>query len=401
MSNEIKSCHICDTPSNCLCICDICLHPCCEFCIDEHKTDKICQLITEHVNNFSNVCKHHNGRVYTGYCLKCSKQTCEQCKDSHADHLTSILSLKLAMEPIQKRLHSCKTLFSKNGQDTKNLIHSSTEEIKKLRNVREEIENGGMEWKRLISDIKEEFLKQVSSHISKLDGFCDKGYGQQSLMNEMINKVDSLENVQYIWTFYPIWLAIIEELESVVKLERISKRGSFSIILQNALPDLSDCLIETREYNALMKEKEPKLDSDALKLGNEIEKYKLATKDLEKKIRENELIKSDICKQLAENKLLFDSHQTMLVENEIMCTKIETLEKVKIELKESLINNQTMLVENERMRTTIFALEKQKMEMNKCLGNHQTIVDKNERMGSKIEALEKQITEMKESLSMV
>lgn len=104
MSNEIKSCHICDTPSNRLRKCDTCLRPCCECCIAEHNTHKICQLITEHVNNVSNLCKYHNARVYTGYCLKCSKQTCEQCEDSHADHLTSIMTLKLEMEPIKKKV---------------------------------------------------------------------------------------------------------------------------------------------------------------------------------------------------------------------------------------------------------------------------------------------------------
>ncbi|CAC5392364.1 unnamed protein product [Mytilus coruscus] len=461
MSCEIQSCHICDTPSSRLWICDACLHQCCQICIDKHKTDKICQLITEHVNNVSNVCKHHNGRVYTGYCLKCSKQTCEKCDHSHADHLTSIMTLKLAMEPIQKRLRSCKTLFSQTGKDTENLIHSSTEEIKKLRNVRNEIKDGGMKWERLISDIKDEFLKQVSSHISKLEEFCDKGYDQQSLMNEMINKVDSLENVQYIWTFYPIWLAVIDELESVVALEKIPKCGSFSIILQNTLPDLSDCLIETREYTDLMREKELQLDSDALKLGNEIEKSKLATKDLEKRIQENELLKSDICKlqgQLAESKLLSDvcaveqnemyksvrdlyesiftqrseksaemttslnnlttiplmveyirsqtselksrNYQTLLVENERLLTTIKNLEKQKIEPRESLgyINHQTILAENEHLHSQIEILEKQKKEMKESLGNHETMLVENERMLTKIEALEKQKTEMKESL---
>ncbi|CAG2254447.1 unnamed protein product [Mytilus edulis] len=157
MSNEKPSCHICDTPSNRLRKCDTCLHPCCTCCIEKHKTDKICHLITEHVNNVSNVCKHHNGRVYTGYCLKCSQQTCERCKDFHADHLTSIMTLQLAMEPIQVRLRNCKTALSKKKTDTVKLIHSSTEEIKKLRIMRKEIEEGGMKWERLILDIKDEF----------------------------------------------------------------------------------------------------------------------------------------------------------------------------------------------------------------------------------------------------
>lgn len=184
--------------------------------------------------------------MYTGYCLKCSKQTCEQCKDSHADHLTSIMTLKIAMKPLLKRLRNCKTIFTKKKADTKKLIHTSIEEIAKLKSVQKNIKDCERKWESVISYIEDEVLKLVSNHMAKLEEFCDKGNAYQARMHNMVAKMDSLENIQYIWTFYPIWLAVIDDLESVDALEKVPTSGSFSIILHNPLPDLSDCLIETR-----------------------------------------------------------------------------------------------------------------------------------------------------------
>lgn len=245
MSNTIPSCSICDTPSKSLRNCINCRQLCCWNCLESHKTDKICNLITRYVDNFSNVCKHSNGEKCTGYCFKCSKQICANCQDKHADHSESIMSMKSAMQPIKYRLQTCKSLYSKKITDEKHLIFSLTEEITKLKKVETDIKEERFTCKQLIANIKEMFLQRITNHMAKLEEICDKGYKQEACFKKMINTIESLKTVNSTGIFYPIWFAVLEELESIEDVDKIPECGTFSLVLQT-LPDLSYNLVEDR-----------------------------------------------------------------------------------------------------------------------------------------------------------
>lgn len=245
MSYTIQTCHICDTPSTKLRNCKNCRQPCCNICFETHQKTNICHLIARHVTNFSNFCKHHNGGECTGYCLECSKQVCANCQHKHADHSKSIVSMKYALKPIKDGLQKCKNLYSKKETEEKHLIFSLTEEIKKLRNVEMEIKGERTKWKQVMVDIKDTFLQQITNDMSKLEEIFEKADKQQSFFADMINTIDSLKDVNSVGTFYPIWLAVLEELESIKDVDKIPECGTFSLVL-HTLPDLSYHLVKNR-----------------------------------------------------------------------------------------------------------------------------------------------------------
>lgn len=247
MSDGISSCHICGKKSQHLSNCDTCREPCCTQCLDSHSNNKLCQLITENVTNFSNLCKNHNGGVFTGYCLKCSKPTCHMCNETHSDHLNTVVDLTFAMKAIKEKLHSCKVLFNMKEAAVKDVIYETTEEISKLVSLNSELKEGGLKWKRLVANINHEMVKQVPLHMAKLEKICDKMKEHQFIVQGMINNIDSLENVNFVTTFYPIWRAVLEEIDSFKQLDmRIPKATFFQLCIDSRLPDISVCTIETR-----------------------------------------------------------------------------------------------------------------------------------------------------------
>ncbi|CAC5416650.1 GOLGB1 [Mytilus coruscus] len=346
--------------------------------------NKTCDLITMYVNNFSNLCKHRNGGECIGYCLKCSKQVCANCKDNHADHSKSILTMKSAMEPIKKRLHTCKTLYSKKEAEERNLFFSLTEEIGKLRSVHLEIREERMKWRQLIGNIKDTFLQQVANHMAKLEEICEEGNKQQSFTKDMINTIDSLENLNSVKTFYPIWLAVIEKLDLIKEVDEIPECGTFSLIL-HTLPDISCRLVENRVL-AVEKEEMYKLVRDLCE--SILRQFSEEPVELTEAL--NNLTTIPLIVEYVQNQTSINQ-KTMLEERERLRKKARDLEKKIYDMKGFSKKQKNMLEESANVQNEL------ETEINEIKIKQKTVLEERAQLQSKVEEFEKQIKEIKTS----
>lgn len=209
MDDKMEFCFICGSHNSTVYACCKCNYPCCQLCLDSHKKDEICKLISDHLINISDNCKDH-GNQYTGLCIQCSERTCKECRTKHVKH--SIYRNLDAVVKVKDTLQSRRDYLSEQEKKVKSLIEDFPLKLKELRTIEKSVLMNDKRWKTFIEKRNNELLGEITDDMNKLDNECNNlGKYHESLIKAR-SELLSLEKIQYSWTFIPAWVSIARNL---------------------------------------------------------------------------------------------------------------------------------------------------------------------------------------------
>lgn len=227
MDDKMEFCFICGSHNSTVYACYKCNYPCCQLCLDSHKKDEICKLITDHLINISDNCKDH-GIQYTGLCIQCSERTCKECRTKHVKH--SISRNVEAVVKVKDTLQSRRDYLSEQEENVNGLIQDFPSKIKELNDTKKSLQTNDTRWTQFTEKRNEELLEEITADLNELENDCDKLIKYQTSLKKTKAELVSLEKIKYPWTFIPAWVSIARNLSKFDQsniTKSIPKRKTF------------------------------------------------------------------------------------------------------------------------------------------------------------------------------
>lgn len=229
MSDNLKPCNVCGTKNSSLHFCDVCGLQCCQQCLGQHKSNKICSLIKEQLSPSSGFCDSHQS-AYTKFCLKCCILLCPKCENHHSEHNVDTCSIIDAVKKLRRDIPKCVDRLSAIVINANSFVTSFTDKHSDLRSLQTRIDIEEKVWHTQIIEGAKGLCRQIEQLMTELDIECNIQQQRARDVKETIATLNSVEKVKYSLTFALLWVYVKKELDQLeidVKKKSLSQRVSF------------------------------------------------------------------------------------------------------------------------------------------------------------------------------